>query len=127
VATSPRIALEGCRLGELDIPPGTAIALVPRTTQRDPEWWEAPETFDPSRFAPPREEHKGHPFQFAPFGGGAHKCIGMHFAMMVTKVFLSHLLRRYQYHLPADYPMHMTHMPLPKPKDDLPMRFEPLT
>lgn len=127
VATSPRIAVDGCRLGDLDIPAGTAIALVPRTTHMDPEWWQSPEMFDPGRFAPPREEHKGHPFQFAPFGGGAHKCIGMHFAMMVTKVFLSHLLRKYQYHLPKDYPMRMTHMPLPKPKDDLPLLFEPLT
>ncbi|MEM1110693.1 MAG: cytochrome P450 [Pseudomonadota bacterium] len=127
VATSPRIAIDGCRLGGLDIPVGTPLALVPRTTHMDPAWWQAPEQFDPSRFAPPRGEHKGHPFQFAPFGGGAHKCIGMHFAIMVSKVFLSHLLRRYRYQLPADYPIRMNLMPLPKPKDELPMRFEPLT
>jgi cytochrome P450 len=36
------------------------------------EYWHNPFEFDPMRFAEGRQEHKQHPFLWAPFGGGAH-------------------------------------------------------
>ena len=60
------------------------------------EYWDNPHTFDPERWLEPRNEHKRHPFSFVGFGGGAHKCIGMHFALMQTKNFLHQFLRRFE-------------------------------
>ena len=52
-----------------------------------------PEKFDPERFAEPRNEHKKHRYAFTPFGGGAHKCIGMVFGQLEMKTVMHRLLR----------------------------------
>jgi len=52
------------------------VVTWPSLNHRLPELWTNPEKFDPERFAEPRSEHKKHRYAFAPFGGGAHKCIG---------------------------------------------------
>jgi retinoid hydroxylase len=58
-----------------------------------------PTTFDPDRFAPPREEHKKVPYALVGFGGGPRICIGTNFAKVEIKAMVSHLLRRYQFEL----------------------------
>lgn len=75
------------------IPAGWSVVLSPRLTHRLPEIYSNPELFDPDRFAPPREEHKKHPFALIGFGGGQHKCLGQDLALMEVKVILSKLLR----------------------------------
>ncbi len=55
-----------------------------------------PDTFDPTRFAPPREEHKRHPFALLTFGGGPRMCLGFHFAQMEVKALVAHVRRRYR-------------------------------
>jgi cytochrome P450 len=89
-------------------------------------WWSDPHSFDPDRFA--REEHKQHSFLWAPFGGGAHKCIGLHFADMLFKCTLAELLQRYRIRFakPGQYPAKIQHFPFAKPMDDLPLVLEPL-
>ena len=92
------------------------------------QWWSEPHKFDPNRFAPERAEHHKHKFLWAPFGGGAHKCIGLHFAQMLFKCVLFQLLRNYRFELPSGYPDNppMQHVPFPKVKDDLPLLLRPL-
>ncbi|MGK2867242.1 MAG: cytochrome P450, partial [Mycobacterium sp.] len=48
------------------------------------------------RFAEPRSEHKKHRYAFAPFGGGAHKCIGMVFGQLEIKTIMHRTLRNYR-------------------------------
>ena len=67
---------------------------------RLPEIWTDPEKFDPDRFTEPRNEHKRHRYAFTPFGGGAHKCIGMVFGQLEVKTIMHRLLRRYRLELP---------------------------
>ena len=67
------------------IPKGTNVIAYPGMNHRLPEIWTDPEKFDPDRFAEPRYEHKRHRYAFAPFGGGAHKCIGMVFGQLEVK------------------------------------------
>ncbi|HMZ16187.1 MAG TPA: cytochrome P450, partial [Mycobacterium sp.] len=76
------------------LPAGTNINLWPALNHRLPELWTDPEKFDPDRFAEPRAEHKRHRYAFAPFGGGAHKCIGMVFGQLEIKTIMHRLLRR---------------------------------
>lgn len=67
------------------IPAGTNVVTWPSINHRLPELWTDPERFDPERFAEPRNEHKKHRYAFAPFGGGAHKCIGMVFGQLGSR------------------------------------------
>jgi cytochrome P450 len=56
-----------------------------------PEIWPEPMKFDPLRFTDEavRARHK---YAWVPFGGGAHMCLGLHFAYMQAKSFFYHLL-----------------------------------
>lgn len=116
-----RRTIRDCEIGGLHIPAHTILSIPPQYTHRMPDYWSNPEQFDPDRFAPHRAEHKQHPFQFIAFGGGAHKCIGMHFAGMIVKTFLHQMLLTYEWQtVPGYHPQHQS-VPLPKQADDLPL------
>ena len=104
-----------------DIPAHTMIMLSPPFTHRMEEWWTNPLEFDPMRFSPERAEDKRHGFNYIPFGGGAHKCIGMHFAMMNAKLYLFRLLKNYKVNLRPNYDSAFMHVHLPRPIDGLPI------
>ena len=106
------------------IPAHTLLWLPYLSCYRAPEYWENPEQFDPERFSPEREEFKKHSFQFIPFGGGAHKCIGMHFAKIQVKCFLFQFLQKYRFSVADDYNPWLMMVPMPKPADDLPVKLE---
>ncbi len=110
------------------IPAHSLIQCSPLYTHRMEEWWDNPHNFDPDRFGPGREEHKKHPFMWAPFGGGAHKCIGLHFAGMVFKCVLADLLPKYRLKFVDgyQYPAKIQHFPFAKPLDDMPLILEKL-
>jgi cytochrome P450 len=61
-----------------------------------------------------------------PFGGGAHKCIGLFFGEMEVKAILHQMLLRYRWSVPEGYEMPQDYTSLPIPKDHLPIRLEPL-
>ena len=81
------------------VPAGTNVVTWPGTNHWLPELWTDPLKFDPARFTEPRSEHKQHRYAFAPFGGGAHKCIGMVFGRLEVKTVMHRLLRRYRLEL----------------------------
>jgi cytochrome P450 len=81
------------RLGELDIAPGATVVMPIYAMHRHAKRWEAPDTFDPARFAPEREA-KIPRYQYLPFGAGPRICIGMAFAMLEATVMLATLLQR---------------------------------
>jgi cytochrome P450 len=119
----PSIARETVRDVEVKghiIPKGTTIGLSTVYTHRSSDYWDSPEDFDPMRFAP--ENSKGrHRFAWIPFGGGAHMCLGLHFAYMQTKIILAHLLPHYSIDLPVGYISKFQLMPIIKPIDGLPV------
>ncbi len=81
------------------IPKGTNVVVYPGMNHRLPEIWTDPGKFDPERFTEPRNEHKQHRYAFTPFGGGAHKCIGMVFGQLEVKTIMHRLLRKYRLEL----------------------------
>ncbi|MEE4188564.1 MAG: cytochrome P450 [Roseobacter sp.] len=121
----PRKALRDFHWKGYDIPAGTSLSLNPGVTMLSPELFSNPTTFDPDRFAPDRVEDRIHRFAWTPFGGGAHKCLGMHFATMQVKLFLATLLRQYRVSLPDGAP-EWHRMPIPKPKGGLPLTLSAL-
>lgn len=80
------------------LPKGTWILVSPTVSQRDREVFTHPYTFDPDRFAEPRNEGKKD-WAFIAFGGGRHKCLGNAFALLQVKAILGTLLRRYEFEL----------------------------
>lgn len=67
-------------------------------TQRDPDVWETPDSFDPERFCP-HQKHKRPAFAYIPFGGGPRNCIGAAMGQIEAKVVLVHILQQYDLNL----------------------------
>ena len=109
------------------IPQGTNVIAYPGMNHRLPEIWTDPLKFDPDRFTEPRNEHKKHRYAFTPFGGGAHKCIGMVFGQLEIKTILHRLLRRYRLELPRPgYRARWDYGGMPIPADGMPIVLRPL-
>ena len=114
-------------LGDIRIPPHTLLYLPGSYNHRDPKYWTDPETFDPERFNLERQEHKNHSFCFHPFGGGAHKCIGMNFAKLLVKSFLHQFLLNYSFVTHQKRDPALQWIPLTKPKDNVPISITRIT
>lgn len=122
----PRKAARDCSFGGFQIPKGTPVGISPIHTHHMPSLWTQPNEFDPERFSPDRAEHKRHPYGYLPFGGGAHLCIGQHFADMEVKSVAHQVLRRVRLSVPKGYKMPYQLVPIAKPKDGLPMTLQAL-
>jgi cytochrome P450 len=109
-------AVQGVR-----IPAGTMCALGIQFTHLMPEYWTDPMVFDPERFGPERREDRSHRFAWEPFGGGVHKCIGLHFAGLEVKAIMHRLLRAYRWDIDPGYAPKLDHHSLPYPKDGQPI------
>jgi cytochrome P450 len=109
------------------VPAGTLMLVWPSMNHRMPELWTEPAKFDPERFAEPRAEHKKHRYAFIPFGGGAHKCIGLVFAQLEVKTIMHQLLRRYRLELARPgYQARWDYGGKPIPVDGMPIVLRPL-
>jgi cytochrome P450 len=110
------------------LPARTLMLLWPSMNHRLPELWTEPDKFDPERFAEPRAEHKKHRCGFSPFGGGAHKCIGLVFAQLGIKTVMHRLLRRYRLELVRPgYQPRWDYGGIPIPVDGMPIVLRPLS
>ncbi|QYJ02519.1 cytochrome P450 [Nocardioides panacisoli] len=103
------------------IPAGTHVMVGVQFSHLMPELWSEPTRFDPERFAPHRREDKSHRVAWEPFGGGVHKCIGLHFGGLEVKAILHHLLRHHEWHVHPDYVAPLDHHSLPFPTDGQPV------
>ncbi|MGY2734349.1 cytochrome P450 [Sphingomonas sp. UYP23] len=125
VPSLPRRAIKPFDFGGYHIPAGTTVSVSVAYTHTMPELWSDPQRFDPMRFTPEavRARHK---YAWVPFGGGAHMCLGLHFATMQIRILVAHLLSRYRIVLDAGAGETWQAWPIPRPKDGLPLRFVPL-
>ncbi len=125
VPSLPRRALKPFSFGGYQIPAGASCNIAVAYTHMMPEIWPEPEKFDPMRFSP--EQSRGrHKYAWVPFGGGAHMCLGLHFATMQIRILMVQLLRRYRIELDEGSGAEWQPWPIPRPKDGLPLRFIPL-
>ncbi|XP_034106031.1 probable cytochrome P450 4p3 [Drosophila albomicans] len=86
----------------LIMPKGTQIIVHIFDIHRNPQYFENPDEWIPSRFLPENSEHR-HPFAFIPFSAGRRNCIGQKFAMLEVKTLLVHILRNFEI-LPVSNP-----------------------
>ena len=125
VPSLPRRALRDFEFGGFTIPAGTSVGVGIAWTHRMPDIWPEPQKFDPLRFTP--ENSKGrHRFAWVPYGGGAHMCLGLHFAQMQMKLLMANLLTRYRIEIDPGAGDAWQMFPIPRPKDGLPVRLLPI-
>jgi cytochrome P450 len=103
------------------LPKGVYVTTLAWLNHMLPEYWTEPHRFDPLRFSEERREDKSHRFAYMPFGGGVHKCIGMHFGTYEVKTIAHELVRRFEWTIPRDYHVQWDPTALPMPKDGLPI------
>lgn len=100
-----RVALEDIAVDGYRVEAGTIVAVGINALQRDPALWERPLVFDPDRFSPENSVGRDR-WQFIPFAAGPRSCIGEHFAMLVTTLALTTILRSVQIRsLDNDFPL----------------------
>lgn len=82
-------------IGGYAIPARAPILLLPYVTHRHPAFWQDPERFDPTRFAP--EQIATRPrYAYVPFGGGPRQCIGNTFALTEAQLILATVAQQYR-------------------------------
>lgn len=125
VPSMPRRALKPFEFGGYRIPAGTPVGINIYHTHHDEEFWPDPYAFDPLRFTGEQVKAR-HKYAWVPFGGGAHMCLGLHFAYMQVKILLAHLLQRYRIEIEPGYEPQWQPWPIPQPKDGLTVEFRRL-
>jgi cytochrome P450 len=125
VPSIPRRALRSFEFKGMRIPAGAACGFNVHLTHHMEEYWDSPETFDPLRFTPDKVKAR-HKYAWIPFGGGAHMCLGLHFAYMQVKILMAQMLQRYRIEVDEGYAPEWQPWPIPKPKDGLRVTLRPL-
>ena len=120
----PRGVAKDCEFNGYQLKKGDKVSVAPIHTHYMEQYWSNPYHFDPERFAPGRAEHKKNFFQFIPFGGGHHMCLGQHFADLQVKAIVHQILRKYRWSVSSDYTMPYQMVPIQKPHDGLPVKLE---
>jgi len=95
VYSLPRESKEETVFDGYRIPADSRILLPIRHIQRDPRFFDDPETFRPSRWDGELRREL-HDFAYAPFGGGPRICIGREFALLEAKLALATIGRNYE-------------------------------
>ena len=125
VPSVPRRVLKDFVFMNHHVPAGAHVGVNMMVSHRLPDVWPDPDRFDPMRFSAEQVRNR-HKYAWVPFGGGAHMCLGLHFAYMQAKAFLFALLSENRIVLPDDYSCDFQMFPIPRPKDGLPVRIERL-
>jgi cytochrome P450 len=118
VPSIPRRATRDFSFKGYAMPAGTMVGVNPLFTHHMPEIWPDPERFDPMRFTDEAQRAR-HRFAYVPFGGGAHMCLGLHFAYMQAKCFARHFLQNLSVSLQPGTTPDWQMWPIPKPRDGL--------
>lgn len=94
-----RVARGDFEVGGYGIEEGDLVAATPAVSNRIPEDFPNPDTFDPGRYIDPNQEDIVNRWTWIPFGAGRHRCVGAAFAQMQLKAIFSILLRDYEFEM----------------------------
>jgi cytochrome P450 len=107
-----------------EIPKGSDIAIVPWVIHRHAEFWEQPERFDPSRFAPDRISSRPK-YSYLPFGAGQRTCIGESFAMTEATLVLALFVERFAFRLAPGFVLELEPLVTLRPKNGIDLLLTP--
>ena len=80
---------ESCRLGAVELEPGTKVQVLFAAANRDPRVWKDPDVIDPERFVSGSRPHLA-------FGWGVHHCIGNALARHEARFALRAMLDNFE-------------------------------
>ncbi len=100
-----RKALKPLQYGGYTIPAGALTMVSPAVSHRLPHIFSDPDRFNPDRFAPPAREDKQHHYTLIGFGGGKHRCMGQHFALLQLKAIWTVLFDRFDFRMDTAHPL----------------------
>jgi cytochrome P450 len=89
-----RTAIADDQIDGFAIPAGTLVVSLIYAAHQHPAIWDAPDRFDPERFANEQVESR-HKLAWMPFGAGQRQCIGRDFSIMEAQIVLAMILQRY--------------------------------
>lgn len=95
VAMNARSAVADDELLGVRVRAGDVVMPFFYGAHRHPDFWDAPEVFDPDRFSAERSQGRN-PWSYVPFSAGQRQCIGNTFSLVETVVLLAQLLRRFE-------------------------------
>jgi cytochrome P450 len=111
----PRVASHDFEVGGFVIRKGEQVMLSGSVSHFLPEFYPEPYRYDPERFHTPRYEHrKKH--AYAPYGIGAHLCLGAGVAEIQFPLNIALLLKKFALELhPRTYTLKLSNNPTPHP------------
>ncbi|MBC8097855.1 MAG: cytochrome P450 [Armatimonadetes bacterium] len=105
----PRHAIAPFEFGGYRVDTGSSVMMVTALSHYLPDYFEDPLTFNIDRPSPP-------PFAFAPFGMGAHTCMGAGLADVLITLSLATIFHTVELAIdPADFDMKIIGVPVPNP------------
>lgn len=110
-----------CDIKGYALPAHSNVYIVPYIIQRDPRWFDAPETFRPERWLGEDVKHLPR-FAYFPFGGGPRLCIGQAFAMQEAILVLATIAQRWRLELVSNEVVEMVPALTLRPKHGIRMR-----
>lgn len=122
--TAPMIVrdvLEDVEFEGVQVPAG-AVGIIPiYAIHRHRRYWNDPDRFDPSRFAPDSDQ-KPSRYQFLPFGAGPRICMGAAFAMIETTIMLATFVRAARFATEPGFDPQPSSRMFLLPRNGMPMR-----
>ena len=98
---------------------GSTVVISPYLVHRHPEFWPAPDGFDPERFLSDGRRPR---YAFMPFGGGRRVCVGAGFAMFEATLILAAIAQTCRLDLVADGMPTARALVTLQPRGPVPMR-----
>jgi cytochrome P450 len=120
-----RQPVEDDEIGGYHIPAGATVMLSPYVTHRLPQFWNAPDEFQPERFATGQDSQRPR-YAFFPFGGGPRLCIGNNFALMEAPTLLAMIMQAFRLELVPGYTVRPQPVATLRPRPGLMMNIKPL-
>lgn len=116
-----RTALAPDRVGDVEIPAGATVLVMPWLIHRHEMLWDRPDHFIPSRFMPGNRETIDR-YQYLPFGVGPRVCIGASFALQEGVIALAALLKHLRFDYAGSSPPEVVQRITVQPLGGLPLR-----
>ncbi|MBB2204059.1 cytochrome P450 [Gluconacetobacter takamatsuzukensis] len=108
---------EADEIGDIRVPRGSLILIVPWLLHRTESLFEAPHEFRPERFMDGR---KPAPYSYIPFASGPRVCPGQHFGLTEAVLCLAILAQRFRLVLPPEQKVVPQCRLTLRPRDGLP-------
>jgi cytochrome P450 len=116
-----RTAIQDDRIGDLQIPAGSMVAIAPYVLHRHRRLWDHPDAFRPERFLP-EERARIDRFAYLPFGAGPRVCIGASFSLQEAVIVLATVVRSVRLDLVRGHEVMPVQRITLRPRGGLPMR-----